>query len=144
MGLNEIMKIGTRIKSLRKEKGWSQREMAAQLGLSYSTYSNYENNYRTPDTVTLQKIASILGVELWDLLGINENIAKKSEISYSKSGELLVSTSLSKTAVKSMFVLDQLNDEGQKIAYSLIELVAKIPEYQKNDLQITRHDEDES
>ena len=48
MGINELIKIGSRIKAYRKESGMSQREMADKLGLSYSTYSNYENNYRDP------------------------------------------------------------------------------------------------
>ena len=47
MGINEYIKIGNRIRQLRLEKGYSQKEMAALAGISYTTYSNYENNNRS-------------------------------------------------------------------------------------------------
>ena len=72
MGINELIKIGSRIKAYRKESGMSQREMADKLGLSYSTYSNYENNYREPPSEIISKICDILSVDLPDLVGIGE------------------------------------------------------------------------
>lgn len=72
MGINELIKIGSRIKAYRKESGMSQREMAEKLGLSYSTYSNYENNYREPPSNIINKICDILGVAFPDLVGVGE------------------------------------------------------------------------
>ena len=64
MGLNDFIKIGDKLKNLRKEKGISQKDMAKLLNIPYSTYSNYENNNRTPSTDTLFQISKILKVDV--------------------------------------------------------------------------------
>lgn len=69
MGINEYIKIGNRIRQLRLEKGYSQKEMAALAGISYTTYSNYENNNREPSMKQIEKIATALNMTIDDLLG---------------------------------------------------------------------------
>lgn len=69
MGINEIIKIGGRIKKLRKEKGLTQKEMADLCEIPYSTYSNYENDNREPGIEQLEKISSVLNITLDDLIG---------------------------------------------------------------------------
>lgn len=71
MGINEYIKIGNRIKSLRKAKGISQKEMAKRAGIPYSTYSNYENDNREPNKNQLGKIATALGISEVELLGLS-------------------------------------------------------------------------
>ena len=56
MGVNEFVQIGTKIKRARKNKGYSQKQMAQLCEMPYSTYSNYENNNREPGTEQLEKI----------------------------------------------------------------------------------------
>ena len=68
MGVNEYIKIGERIKQLRKYIGMSQKEMANTLGLNVSTYSNYENGYREPNLDIIIEIARILNISLSVLL----------------------------------------------------------------------------
>lgn len=68
MGINEIVQIGNRIRKLRTEKGFSQKEMAALTGIPYTTYSNYENNNREPSVEQLKKIADVLGTSLQNLI----------------------------------------------------------------------------
>lgn len=68
MGKNEYLSFGNKIKQIRIDKGLSQKEAAEQLGLSYSTYSNYENNNRTPKYATLKQIADGLEVSIDDLI----------------------------------------------------------------------------
>ena len=46
MKLSEYLKIGTKMKILRKEKGISQKEMAEILEMIPSAYSNYEKILR--------------------------------------------------------------------------------------------------
>ncbi|WP_422487117.1 helix-turn-helix domain-containing protein [Gudongella sp. DL1XJH-153] len=73
MSLNELIQVGSRIKKVRKEKGINQKFMAEEvLKIPRSTYSNYENNNRTPDLETLDKIAEALEIEVSELLGIEE------------------------------------------------------------------------
>lgn len=85
MGVNEYIKIGSRIKDLRKARGLSQKEMAQRTGIPYSTYSNYENNNREPSKGQLEKIASALGISEVELLGLTtEEILKplKDEVAF--------------------------------------------------------------
>lgn len=133
MGLNDIMKIGSVIKKLRMEKGLTQKKMAELLDIPYSTYSNYENNNRTPDVDTLMHIAELLNVEVWDLFGVDENIARISNLDYSNKGDIMVTTALSDAAVKAMFYIQRLNKDGESKALELLEMLTKIPEYQKKE-----------
>lgn len=71
MGVNDIIKVGSNIKMLRKEKKMSQKDMAKMLNIPCSTYSNYENNNREPSAKLLKEIAYILNVDVSDLLSIN-------------------------------------------------------------------------
>ncbi len=69
MGINQYIKIGTRIKEARLAKQIPQKEMAKRLSLSVSTYSNYENNYREPKLDLIHRICDELGISLDELLG---------------------------------------------------------------------------
>ncbi len=52
-----------RLKSLRKEKGLKQNELAKKLNASRVTITRYENGTRQPDIGTVEKIAEILNVQ---------------------------------------------------------------------------------
>ena len=49
------MTIGEKLKKLRGNK--TQTELAKELGILTSAYSNYENNYRVPNDEVKKKIA---------------------------------------------------------------------------------------
>ena len=68
MGINQYIQIGSKIKDARLSKHISQKNMAERLGLSVSTYSNYENNYREPKLEIIEKICEILGVTIEELM----------------------------------------------------------------------------
>jgi transcriptional regulator with XRE-family HTH domain len=53
---------------LRKLKGYSQRALAAESGVSPATIYELENGRREPNPSTLRKLARGLGVEVADLL----------------------------------------------------------------------------
>lgn len=53
---------------LRKQKGWTQAEIHANINISRATWSNYENNSTQPDLEKLVKIARVFGVRIDDLL----------------------------------------------------------------------------
>lgn len=75
MGVNDFIQIGTRIKTVRKEKGLAQKEVAKRLGIPVTTYSSYENNHREPNAEILRKIATVLDVSITDLMvSIPENV----------------------------------------------------------------------
>ena len=65
------------LKALRKQKGFSQEELAARLHVARQTISKWEKNLSVPDAVTLIRLAEILEVSVSELLGEkikNENV----------------------------------------------------------------------
>lgn len=53
----------------RKQRGYTQAELANKLGISRSTYANYESGNRSPDFETLERISDILNCTLDELFG---------------------------------------------------------------------------
>jgi len=68
-GIGEIMEFYERIRSLRNEKGLTQKEAAAELGIGYRAYQCYEYNQRYPDVPGLVAIADFFDVSLDYLMG---------------------------------------------------------------------------
>ncbi len=66
-----------RIKELIKEKGFTQKEFADKLGMTTVGLSQILSG--KPSYTTLEKIASALGVEIWELLVSKEEIIGKQE-----------------------------------------------------------------
>ena len=58
-----------RIKLLRKKKGLSQEELAAQLHVVRQTISKWERGYSIPDAEMLTRLACALDVSVDELLG---------------------------------------------------------------------------
>lgn len=70
--------FGENLKTLRKQKGFSQEELAARLHVVRQTISKWEKNLSVPDAGTLIRLAEILEVPVSELLGAkieNENTA---------------------------------------------------------------------
>lgn len=59
-----MVKIGSRITELRKKKGWSQTELAKQIGASREAIGKYERNEAQPSVETAKKIADAFEVTL--------------------------------------------------------------------------------
>ena len=67
------------LKTLRKQKGFSQEELATRLHVVRQTISKWEKNLSVPDADTLIRLAEILEVSVSELLGSkietkNENV----------------------------------------------------------------------
>jgi transcriptional regulator with XRE-family HTH domain len=60
--------IGQRIRQLRKEKFWTQRELGARAEIEPKNIGGYESGRLTPSKKTLEKFAQALGVTLDELL----------------------------------------------------------------------------
>ena len=60
MGINKYIQIGSKMKDARISQHISQKDMAKRLGLTVSTYSNYENNYREPKLEVIENVCKIL------------------------------------------------------------------------------------
>lgn len=63
------MKFSERLKMLRKERGYTQDDIAALLGVSKQTISGYERGVRRPSFEYLDKLGDFFNVDLSFLLG---------------------------------------------------------------------------
>lgn len=61
------MTLGQRIKQLRKERGWTQRELEQRAGLENRNLTRYESDKVRPRLESLTKIAEALEVSVDEL-----------------------------------------------------------------------------
>ncbi|PGZ24379.1 hypothetical protein COE50_28600 [Bacillus anthracis] len=61
--------IASRLKEARKNKKWTQEELAKKVGTKKATISNYENEYSTPSNHMLMNLADALDVTSDYLIG---------------------------------------------------------------------------
>lgn len=85
------MSLGKRLKYEREKKNWSQVFVANKLGITNTVLSNYERDYRDPDTETLRRLAELYQVSTDYLLtGKETNKPPREDISdaFYKFGKL--------------------------------------------------------
>lgn len=61
-----------RLKALREQHGWSQREFARLCGLADSQVNRYESGDNDPSATNLRAMAKMLGVSTDYLLGLSD------------------------------------------------------------------------
>ena len=66
-----MIKLGEKIKSLRKQKNISQEVFANYLGVSFQAVSKWENGNTMPDVTIIPAIASFFGVSTDELFDFN-------------------------------------------------------------------------
>lgn len=74
--------FGENLKTLRKQRGFSQEELAARLHVVRQTVSKWEKGLSVPDADALIRLAEVLEVSVSELLGAkieNENAADVAE-----------------------------------------------------------------
>lgn len=59
------MDAGKIIKHCRKNAGLTQRQLAAMVGVSEGTITNYETEWRDASYTTMQKIAKACGYRIY-------------------------------------------------------------------------------
>lgn len=103
------MKFGEKLKKLRKEKGWSQIELAKKMDVTNRTISSYERGEAYPKKLNaITKISALFGVSIDNLLS---NVDDKDNIYIpsNKKQEEFYSTAA-----------DQYGPRGRKQAEKLI------------------------
>jgi transcriptional regulator with XRE-family HTH domain len=71
--------LGKNIKLFRKQKGFTQVELAKALGCSQTIITAYEKGLKKPSVDMLAKLADVLGSSTDRILASNNNPAKTSE-----------------------------------------------------------------
>lgn len=68
------MKVAEKIRSIRKSKDWTQEEMAEKLNMCVNAYAKIERGETNALNPKIEKIAQILGVELFELISMDKNV----------------------------------------------------------------------
>ncbi len=66
-----MIKLGDKIRALRKERNISQEVLASYLGVSFQAVSKWENGTTMPDVIMIPAIASFFGVSTDELFDFN-------------------------------------------------------------------------
>jgi len=66
-----MIKLGEKIKALRKQKNVSQEVFANYLGVSFQAVSKWENGNTMPDVTLIPAIAAFFGVSTDELFDFN-------------------------------------------------------------------------
>ena len=123
------------LKQLRVQASMTQKELAEKLHVSQNAVFNWENGKREPGLDMIEKIAKLFMVKPSYLLGYEtEFIKPQNRLKNSLNNITLLKTNNQKleNVVRSF---SRLNSKGQEKAVEQLELLAKIPEYQKEQLQ---------
>ena len=70
---------GKRIQTLRKDKGWTQKDLADRICVSDKAVSKWERGLNYPDMAILEPLAKTLDTTVVELLGI-ENIPEQEKV----------------------------------------------------------------
>ena len=100
------LKIGKKIKELRRQQDITQEKLADYLNISYQAVSKWENGLALPDITLLPKLANFFGVSTDELLDLkpDENDAElrkyeKEDFELGRKGKVLEKIELSRNVL---------------------------------------------
>jgi transcriptional regulator with XRE-family HTH domain len=69
MLMNRLLEVnGARLRQLRRERAWSQRDLAGHSGVSQDTITRLETGQREAQPRTMRRLAEALGTEPRELM----------------------------------------------------------------------------
>lgn len=111
-------KFGAFIASLRKEKGFTQKELAQQLFISDKAVSKWETGVSIPDTALLVPLADLFGITVTELL-MCQRIEKENEMD-TNLVESVVKTAIAYSDQKPVRAYQVSNKWGKLYILSLV------------------------
>lgn len=141
--MENIEKVGKRLRALREEKNITQEELGRILGTSHVTIGRYENGERIPKLDILIDLANYFDVSLDYLLFRSDK--KEVYSSKDKSNNLTILN----TNLHIVEDFNKLNEEGKKEAEKRVKELTSMPFYRADEtVTIAAHsnkpiDEDE-
>lgn len=123
--------LGSRLKKLRTQKGFTQLQIATKLNISEARYNLYENNRRQPDYDLLKNMAEILETTTDYLLG-NDNVTKTIN-SYISEEELADKLTTLVENEKAKILFDKLGELSEEELNQVADIVNVIAKFDKNE-----------
>ena len=69
--------LGQRIRTLRRLKGWTQQELGDEADVNYKFIGEIERSRQNPSFTILEKIATALGVDLYELFRFEQEFQNR-------------------------------------------------------------------
>ena len=69
--IRETMRLN--IIAKRKDKGWTQKELADKVGLKATTIASWEQGLSSPDIDTIVKLLKLFDMNFYEFTGISED-----------------------------------------------------------------------
>ncbi|QJD96772.1 helix-turn-helix transcriptional regulator [Mucilaginibacter robiniae] len=85
-----VNSVGTNIRTLRHQRGWSQEYMANRLGISIPAFSKIETGITDVNLSRLEQIATIFEISVVQLLGLGLTETEKQYSSMNKAQQKLI------------------------------------------------------
>ncbi len=117
------MQVHEKIRLFRKVKGWTQEQMAECLEMSLHGYANIERGETDVQFSRLEQISQVLGIQLRDLIEIDEknvlnNIASPNSHNYINSSAKNLEHELEKASL----IIAQQNQEIENLKQQISQL----------------------
>ena len=117
------MKTGEIIRTIRKEQGLSQIELAQKAGIAVNSVRLYESGKREPKIGSLRRIAQALGVDVYSLADFDT----ASQLLEGSLNAKLERLSPKEQAL--IIAFDQLNEAGQDVAIERVNELTELEKY---------------
>ena len=99
--------LASKIKSIRKAKGFSQKEVALTIGVDQAQYSRIESGKVEPTLASLRKIATALEVRLADFFSEEQPIDVNS---------------IDKSLTERLRLIDELEEEEKRSIFAIMDM----------------------
>ena len=121
------MHIHEKLKVMRHYKGWSQEEMAEKLGYSLNGYAKIERGETNIKVEKLGKFAAIFGVDIEQLLNLNDknvfNLVESCNHSNISHGNIvLTETQCGHELEKALLLLQERDKEIENLKQQISQL----------------------
>lgn len=127
------MKIGEKIRNLRKQKNMSLRELAQITGLSKTTLGDLEKDVKNPSLDTLEKIAVAFEMSPAELLKETDSTDELMESAKNSSSEILAGLSKSGDLLKVLYRAKDAPKETMDQMAVFLDTLLTAQGYKKND-----------
>ena len=127
------MKIGEKIRNLRKQKNMSLRELAQITGLSKTTLGDLEKDVKNPSLDTLEKIEVAFEMSPAELLKETDSTDELMESAKNSSSEILAGLSKSGDLLKVLYRAKDAPKETMDQMAVFLDTLLTTQGYKKND-----------
>lgn len=114
------MDFGMILKNLRKEKGLTQAQLGAKIGVTEKTINNYETKGKRPRNIDVYyKLSEVFNVDMSDLVGEEEAFYYNAQKQYGYNGKKQA-RELAKN-LSGMFAGGELPEEDADVVFKMIQ-----------------------